>query len=423
MSGKATLILVLGFSMIFMVYNRNFTMMATDTTINFSKYYYNIKCKNASAVGINILNNRLFFRAGAVDTIFTITYDGITVLDSLKTLDSYQNIKKIVSVASITLPHTLFMPLDEYFFTATTKVIVKPSLFSKYGYFSNNEGSGIYWSGKDSILGPFHTNGNLQFSGNSVFTDLVTYGGTLSLNGNNPQFLGGKQGNITIPLPTGAIDTVQSYGSGGYQFTGQSLIYLEFRSDSIRYRYNTTSAWTYKLLSTWAPNGVISCANAEVHVQGTVKGKYSVAVSGTSSGLTGSGNIIIEDDIIYYNNPRTHASSTDMLGLIAKKNIVVADNVNARTTPDGRAGIRIEAAMFAQDGSFTVQNYSTGSYRGVIYMYGGIVQATRGAVGTGSGSTVNTGYSKNYKYDDRLRVSYPPHFPGCGSFEIVNWFE
>jgi hypothetical protein len=422
MSGKATLILVMGFTLIFLVYGRNFTQMATDTTKNFASYYYGIKCKNASSVGINILNNRLFFRAGAVDTVFTLNYDGVTVLDSLKTIDAYLNIKKIVSIASISLPHSLFAPQEEYLFTSTTKVIVKPSLFSKYGYFSDNEGSGINWSGRDSILGPFHTNGNLSFSGNSVFTDLVTYGSNISLNGNNPQFLGGKQGNTSIQIPTTGVDTVQSYSDGGHQFTGKSLIYLEFKGDNIEYKYSATGTVTSAPLATFAPNGVISCVNAEVHIKGVIKGKYSVGVSGSSASLTGAGNIWIDDDLTYFTNPRTSAS-TDMLGIIAEKNIVVDDNPNAKTTPDGKAGIRIEAAMFAQEGSFTVENYSSDAPRGTIYLYGGVVQKTRGAVGTGSGSTMSSGYAKNYKYDNRLKTSYPPHFPGCGSYEIVSWFE
>lgn len=417
MGGKALLILVMAFTITFIINSRNFTRMATDTTQNFSSYYYTMKCRNAAAVGINILNNRLFFRAGAVDTVFTFEFDGVTVLDSLKTINPYLNIKKIVSIATVSLPHSAFAPKGEWYYKERTKVIVKPSMFSKYAYFSHNEGASIFWAGRDSIFGPFHTNGNLQFNGNSVFTGLVTYGGTLSLNGNNPKFLSGKQGNTNIQIPTTGVDTVQSYAGGGVQISGQSTVYLEFRGDSIRYRYNTTSPWNYRLLSTWTPNGVISIVNAEVHIKGTIKGRYSIGVSGSSTSLTGAGNVWIDDDIVYNTNPRTNPNSTDMLGIIAEKNIVIADNTA------NRDNIKIEASMFAQEGSFTVQNYNSGSPRGTIWLYGGVVQYTRGAVGTGSGTSLSTGYWKNYKYDSRLLTSYPPHFPGCGTFEIVSWFE
>jgi len=417
MGGKALLILVMAFTITFIINSRNFTRMATDTTQNFTSYYYTLKARNAAAVGINILNNRLFFRAGAVDTVFTFTFDGVTVLDSLKTLDAYLNIKKIVSTATISLPHSAFAPKEEWYFKERMKVIVKPSMFSKYAYFSHNEGSGIRWSGRDSIFGPFHTNGNLTFTGNAVFTGLVTHGGTIDLGGNNPKFLAGRQGNTNIQIPTTGVDTVQSYAAGGVQISGQSFVYLDFRGDSIRFRYNTTSAWNSRLLSSWTPNGVISIVNAQVHVQGTIKGRYSIGVSGSSSGLTGAGNVWIDDNIRYNTNPRTNPNSTDMLGIIAEKNIVIADNTANRTD------VIIEGSLFAQEGSFVVQNHSSGSPRGTIWLYGGVTQYTRGAVGTGSGSTISTGYAKNYKYDIRLLTQYPPHFPGCGTFEIVSWFE
>lgn len=414
MGGKATLFLVIGFAIIFSIAQRNYTNMATETTQNLSKYYYLTKCRSAASAGINMMANRLFFRASAVDTVFTMTFDGVTVLDSIVTIDAYQNIRKIVSVATISLPHSAFAPQDEYLFSTTTKVIVKPSLFSKYAYFSHSEGSSIYWSGRDSVWGPFHTNGNLQFNGNTKFYGAASVGGSISYNGYNPSFLGGLSRNVNIAIPTNGVSNVQSNYVGGVRFTGQPLIYFEFRGDSIRYRYNTTSAWTYQLLSSWSPNGVISCENAEVHVSGVVKGKYSLAASYSSGN---QGKIYIENDITYQSDPRTNPSSQDMLGLVAQKDIIVKDNTANRTN------VIIQAALYAQTGSFTVENYNSGSPRGTIFLLGGITQYTRGPVGTGSGSTISTGYAKSYRYDDRLLVSYPPYYPGCGTYEIVSWFE
>jgi hypothetical protein len=79
--------------------------------------------------------------------------------------------------------------------------------------------------------------------------------------------------------------------------------------------------------------------------------------------------------------------------------------------------------MYAETVSFTAQNYNTTPYKGTIFLYGGVTQNIRGAVGTGSGSTVNTGYGKSYNYDTRLLYSYPPSFPGTGFFQISSWFE
>jgi hypothetical protein len=420
MGGKAILILVLGFSLIFMVAQTNYSTMATQTTQNLTSYYNLTKCRNAALSGINLLSNRLFFRGNAVDTVFTFTFDGVSVLDSMVTIDADLNIKRIVSRATISLPHSIMAPQDEWYFSSLTKVILKPSLFSKYAYFSNNEGSNIYWSGKDTVWGPMHTNGDLRFNGNSRFYGPVSIGGTEYRNGNTPYYLGGFSKNVQIAIPTNGVTNVQTNYTGGVRFTGQSLIYLEFRGDSIRYKTSATGAYTYRLLSTWAPNGVISCENAEVHVKGDVKGKYSVAVSGTTGN---QGNIYLEDDITYHTNPLTTPTTIDMLGLIAKRNVIVVDNVPNKTD------IKIQAALYCETGSFTVQNYDVANSspyaanRGTIQLLGGITQSVRGAVGTGSGNTISTGYAKSYKYDERLLVSYPPYYPGCGSYEVVSWFE
>ena len=57
---------------------------------------------------------------------------------------------------------------------------------------------------------------------------------------------------------------------------------------------------------------------------------------------------------------------------------------------------------------------------GTLTINGGLAQDFRGAVGTGSGGSVGTGYAKNYNYDDRLRYEEPPHFidPVQGSWRV-----
>ena len=48
------------------------------------------------------------------------------------------------------------------------------------------------------------------------------------------------------------------------------------------------------------------------------------------------------------------------------------------------------------DGSFYVSNYNSKTPTGNLKVMGGIIQKARGAVGTFSGSTIQTGYAKDY---------------------------
>jgi hypothetical protein len=410
MGGKASLFLVIGFSLIFMIAGRNFNNMATSTTDNFTSYFVKSKAHYIAVSGVNLIVNRLFLDATLADQTYTFSFDDGTISATLTTLDAVKNIKQLLSTGT-------------YFGTSNTiKIIFKPSLFSKYAYFSNSEGSNIYWTSKDTVWGPFHTNGNLLVSYNPVFYGKATIGGSLTKNpsSSTPQFLGGFQKGIQIAIPTTGVTTVQTAAAtAGFQFSGKSLVYFEFRGDSVRYRYATSgtgSTWTYKLASTFTSNGTIDFGNAEVHILGKVKGRYTLVASGSSGN---QGDFFLDDDVYYNTDPTVYPSSTDMLGIVAKNDVWVTDNTANNTS----AGIKIQASIYCETGSFGAQNYSTRAAAGFINLTGGIIQATRGAVGSLSGSTVTNGFSKRYRYDDRLLTTYPPAFPGCGTFEIVSWFE
>ncbi|MBS1891408.1 MAG: hypothetical protein JST59_08945, partial [Actinobacteria bacterium] len=67
---------------------------------------------------------------------------------------------------------------------------------------------------------------------------------------------------------------------------------------------------------------------------------------------------------------------------------------------------KIEAALLALQHSFIVDNYRCGARLGTLNVKGAIAQKYRGAVGT----TGNSGYVKNYEYDERLKTTEPPSF-------------
>ena len=57
--------------------------------------------------------------------------------------------------------------------------------------------------------------------------------------------------------------------------------------------------------------------------------------------------------------------------------------------------------------------------RGCLYLTGGIIQATRGAVGRSTG----TGYIKRYSYDQCGATQPPPYFPTTGVFAKGQYYQ
>ena len=102
---------------------------------------------------------------------------------------------------------------------------------------------------------------------------------------------------------------------------------------------------------------------------------------------------------------------------MAQQEIYITEN--AANSSD----INIHAAMYSQEKGFGSENYSSRGPNGFINLLGGITQDSRMAVGTFSGSRITSGFSKRYRYDNRLMVMSPPFFPGTGNFEVVSWFE
>ncbi|HEY5220457.1 MAG TPA: hypothetical protein VIJ16_11645 [Gemmatimonadaceae bacterium] len=173
--------------------------------------------------------------------------------------------------------------------------------------------------------------------------------------------------------------------------------------------------------------------NGTIGVSGKVRGRVTAYAH--------SGTIVLLDDILYATDPSL-TTCADILGLIADNDVVLADNgINTpqNTNPGGANVYRslddtqdmyIQAVTMALNSSFRVENYSTGPTaaltcqgasvgRGCLYVTGGIIQVTRGAVGTSSG----TGFTKRYSYDACAGTDPPPYFPTTGRFTDNRYYE
>ncbi|NJD23036.1 MAG: DUF4900 domain-containing protein [Melioribacter sp.] len=409
MGGKAALFLVLGFSLIFMVAGRNFNSLATSTVDNFANYYFDTKAHHLAASGVNLVTNQIFLNGAMADQTFNYSFDQGTVSVTLSTIDAFQNIKQLLSVGTYSNV------------TSTIRIILKPSVFSKYAYFSNTEGANIWWTTTDTVWGPLHTNGQLRVADRPVFMGKVTLDGSIVKYSNSaqPQFLGGVQTGVHVTIPSNGVSNVGlAAAAGGANITGHSLVYLEFRGDSIRYKYSSGGSWTYVLGSTFAPNGAIYANDAQLRIKGRVTGQYTIAASGTGGDR---GKIFLDDDVYYNTDPRVNPNSQDMLGIVAQRDVIITEN------SANNNNITIQASIYSESGSFQAEDYQGRPPSGAIYLYGGVIQNARGPVGTFTTNhgvtTIVSGFSKRYRYDDRFMIANPPFFPGTGSFEIVSWFE
>jgi hypothetical protein len=88
---------------------------------------------------------------------------------------------------------------------------------------------------------------------------------------------------------------------------------------------------------------------------------------------------------------------------------------------------RIQAAILSVNHSFGVQRYNIGAASALddLHIDGAIAQRYRGPVGTTSGGNPNTGYTKRYVYDQRLKYLSPPKFldPVASSWGVATWAE
>lgn len=167
----------------------------------------------------------------------------------------------------------------------------------------------------------------------------------------------------------------------------------------------------------------------KVAISGVVRSRVTVAATD---------DIVIVDDITYSVDPGA-GTCRDILGIFSGDDVVVADNPinNPTRTSAGMAYLTfddtkdefIQGVVLALN-NFTVENYDQGSSdaeaceatawgRGCLYLTGGVIQDTRGAVGLATGR----GYLKRYAYDQCAANDPPPYFPTTGHFSRGRFFE
>jgi Tfp pilus assembly protein PilX len=240
---------------------------------------------------------------------------------------------------------------------------------------------------------------------------------------------------VTRPVPNGQVIYVKADGGPVGECSSKEIdgtLPLGTRDGTNTqlsgYEYDTNMAKPH-----------LHCGLGNVYVQGTLKGRVTVAAQGT---VVVTGDIRLQGGV---NGP-------DMMGLVAGNSVEVfhpvvgswscnPGNGSAKNTCTSYTylgdttrkevagwpvrigttdkGIAINASVQSLQGSYLVQSHGFGAYQGTMVVRGSLAQKWRGVVSSGSPPAAgSTGYLKDYRYDTRLKYSAPPYFP---SFINSQW--
>ncbi|MCD4782228.1 MAG: DUF4900 domain-containing protein [Candidatus Eremiobacteraeota bacterium] len=308
---------------------------------------------------------------------------------------------------------------------------VKLESFAKFAYFTEVEKTGyttIWFTDRDKLTGSAHTNGYFSIYRTPQCSERMT-----SHNKDDSRYNSATriytQGGNTYTDPAKFYNYYSNYtydypipldGSPDFAFAGgQPDIPLPQDTTSVeeqaQHKFDTDVEITF--LETGQievkPAGVddittIDTNDLTLHVNGDIIIKGGTMKGSATIGCTG--DIKIQESILYQDKEK------DILGLIAGDDIIID------TDPYTYNNIEINAIMMALSGSFYVSSYSSGNPRGTLKIFGGLIQFSRGPVGTFSSYSgqVVTGYSKDYEYDTKLINSPPPNYPTTGNIKILS---
>lgn len=438
MVGKAQLILIVGFSLIFSVLSFFWSDLTTKSVDNYLDYLKSTKAHNLAVSGANMALAKIYIEPTWVDGFSDLNYDNGEIDVTVTQLDSLR--KDIVSVGT-------FLGVSK-----TVYVKLRVGSWAKFAWYIGNASSKKFVTG-DTIWGRFHSQSFLNIEGNPVFygkasvqKGLKPSASQLAELGYFPKFYGGLQTGIDIPIPNNYEFTDEKADAAGTDALFENTdLWIKFHGDgTLTYRTGIgpdTSGYSAPIttsFSTFAPKGVIYLAKGDIYLSGTFKGK-GVIVSGEASGL-GNGNVYLVDDIKYTQPPvipivnengvttyEPNEACTDMLGILATNNVRVSTSVESGGYLNNvvNKDLYVHASIFCAQGGFQLEDYNAiTDPMGTLYLYGGVIAAKEELIAKLDAlGNIIAGFKRHVVYDERFGIELPPHFPKMDAYEIFSWLE
>ncbi len=445
MSGKAVLIVVIGFTMIFLVMGYFWGNLATRTVDNHVSYYKSTIAHNIAVSGANIGLSEY-----TRDTTWYQTGHFIRPFENIGEMD--------VSFDAPLGPSTRTLISDGSFMGVESIVKVKLSratkLLAEYAWFipqTSAANSARGWITGDTVFGAFHSNQWLVVDGNPVFTGKVTTSNGIKDQSkkpspkSNPEFLGGFEKDVDVTWNFDMDFSAQAAAASvdGLSFPQNKNLWLTFYSNgTFTYRTAAKSAGddSSKYSTASAPIQISSLTNkiiyqekGDIYMSGVLNGEMTVIAHGSSGGI---GNVYLVGDMVYETDPMIpngsggymiNPAADDMMGIVATNNIYVATSqvsggkANNVTNPD----IHVDAAIFCVQGGFQVEDFNdfVSGQTGTIYLQGSMTAGKEEDVSVLSGNTIVKGYKRHVIFDSRFAFGPPTWFPYVTYYKVVSWLE
>jgi hypothetical protein len=290
--------------------------------------------------------------------------------------------------------------------TLSTRMRMRRTAFSHFAQFVD------YWDPQvalhdDELDGRFHSNSALVISSSGgtqpKFNGKVTTASYSTRSAGTSPFLdfqqifldGLEEGADHIPLPR-VFSGIPRDTAHVQTFAEET--WLTFHRDGA-YTWRTASAPETEHRTVLEKASGCIIGKSKLHLKGIVKGLWLIY---------GENKIIVDDDVLYANDPEIFPASGDFLGLVSVKDIEIAP-----PAVTGPGDLKIYAAILAK-GRFRVPH---------IYTRESATMHIFGSLSAGSLSATEPRYATRIRFDKRFEKMRPPNFPMTNRYEIAEWDE
>lgn len=292
----------------------------------------------------------------------------------------------------------------------TSEVHMKRLAFSNYAQFVNRWDPDVEIH-NDEIDGRFHSNTEISltydrkvkplFHGKVTTTSRrINVTNSRGLTKLDQIFVGGLQTGVrSIRLPKHFLPFPGDAEIAGRQIHG-------FDEDT-RITFYADGSYVWQPIDSETPQQVAALAGGTTYL--VADRKVKLYVKGMVNGkvlVYSPERIVIEDDLVYEQNPEEVPDADDYLGLVSDKYVDIAP-------PDitGPGNLLINAAIYAKR-RFIVREYGFRE-SAMLYLYG--------SLSVGTLSATEPRYYTKIRFDQRLEEMRPPGFPMTDRYEVESW--